>query len=53
MGCFRKLKGLKKVLIKGDLKEEYVTNLLRYMNKPPVDWTTTGPMISIVPKSHC
>ncbi len=38
LDCFRKLKGLKKVFIEGDLEEAYVAELLNEMNKPPIDF---------------
>ena len=53
MDCFRKLKGLKKVVVEGDLGGEYVAGLLRYMNKPHVDLTTTGSLVGVVRRSHC
>lgn len=40
MDCFWRLKGLKKVVIEGDLEEAYVVKLLNEMNKPPIDFTT-------------
>ena len=53
MDCFRKLRGLKKIVIEGDLGEKYVASLLKYMNKPPVNLSTTARMIGVVDKSHC
>lgn len=53
MDCFRKLKGLKKIVIEGDLGETYVAGLLKCMNKPAVDLTAAGPVIGIVSIVHC
>ena len=52
MDCFRKLKGLKKVVIEGDFNEAYVAELRNEMNKPPIDWTTQQ-WRKTVPRSLC
>lgn len=52
MDCFRKLKGLKRVVIEGDLDQLYVAELLNEMNKPPIDFTTRRWRKTIL-KSQC
>lgn len=51
MDCFRALRGLKKVVIEGDLGDDYVASLLEDMNKPSVNLRTAGPLNGIVQKS--
>lgn len=53
MNRFRKLKGLKKVVIEGDLEEAYATGLLGYMEKPPIDFTSSIQPRLVVPGSNC
>ena len=53
MDCFRKLKGLKKITIDGDLDGAYIDDLLTYMRKIPFDWRTSCGRVRYVPRSRC
>ena len=51
MNCFRKLRGWKKVVIKGHLSEVHTNELLGCMEKPPIDFTGSRHPRLVVPRS--
>ena len=53
MHCFRKLKGLEKISIEGDLHEAYADELLADMKKPPIDLSSSRQRIRVIQRSIC